>query len=117
MLQEVIRQNQHTLNMVIEDINYLTKELSTALAEESVTRGTIPDPGGKAVQYTRASKILSNKVEQAESDKSRLNSPETLDLVTSRGSPRDHKKGEILRHHPELLRARRNCGGERWRNH
>lgn len=92
MLQDVIRQSQRTLNMVIEDINHLSSELSNAIAQESVTRSNFDLILAKLSQYSRASKVLGNKVEQAEADRARLKSPEFLDIDRLKALTKDHDK-------------------------
>ncbi|PRY65572.1 hypothetical protein B0H98_10296 [Vreelandella songnenensis] len=92
MLQEVIRQSQKTISMVIEDINLLTKELSEALASEHVTKERLDQLGQKFKQYVQATKLINNKAEKAEVHKARLKSPEILDVNRLRALTKEHDK-------------------------
>lgn len=92
MLQDVIRQSQRTLNMVIEDINHLSTELSDALSQESVTKAQFDKIRAKLSQYSRASRVLGSKVEKAEADRARLKSPEFLDIDRLKALTQDHDK-------------------------
>ncbi len=92
LLQEVIRQSQRTVNMVIEDINYLSKELSSALAEEHVTKEKLDKVVAKFSQYIRASKVIGEKAEQGEADKARLKSPEFLNVERLKALTQGHNK-------------------------
>lgn len=92
MLQEVIRQSQGTINMVIEDINFLSQELSTAIMAETVNKEQLNQLAMKFSQYINASKIIGKKSEQAEVDKARLRSPELLDLERLKALTKDHEK-------------------------
>lgn len=92
MLQDVIRQGQRTLSMVIEDINHLTSELNEALSNESVTKAQFDQIRAKLSQYARASRVLSNNVEQAEAGRARLKSPEFLDTDRLKALTQEHDK-------------------------
>lgn len=92
MLQEVIRQSQKTVSMVIEDINLLTKELSEALSSEHVTKERLNQLGQKFKQYVQASKSINEKAEKAEVYKARLKSPEFLDVHRLRALTKEHDK-------------------------
>lgn len=92
MLQDVIRQGQRTLSMVIEDINHLTSELNEALSNESVTKAQFDQIRAKLSQYARASRVLSNNVEQAEAGRARLKSPEFLDTDRLKALTQAHDK-------------------------
>lgn len=96
MLQEVIRQSQRTINMVIQDINYLSKELSSALASDHVNEQKLQILSAKISQYVRASKLIGTKTEQAESDRARLKSPEILDIPRLKMLTKDHDKSKYF---------------------
>lgn len=96
MLQEVIRQSQRTINVVIEDINFLTNELSSALSAEHVTKEKLNQLAAKLSQYIRASKVIGTKTEQAEADKERLKSPEFLDVTRLKTLTKDHDKNKYF---------------------
>lgn len=92
MLQEVIRQSQKTVSMVIEDINLLTKELSDALSSEHVTKEKLGRLAQKFSQYVQASKSINAKAERAEVYKARLKSPEFLDINRLKALTKEHDK-------------------------
>lgn len=92
MLQEVIRQSQRTIKMVNEDINYLSKELTSALASENVTKEKLNQVLAKLSQYIRASKVIGEKAEQGETDRARLKSPEFLDVERLKALTHEHDK-------------------------
>lgn len=92
MLQEVIRQSQKTVSMVIEDINLLTNELSEAIASEYVTKERLDQLGHKFKQYVQASKSINEKAKKAEIYKARLKSPEFLDINRLKALTKDHDK-------------------------
>ncbi|QEW05908.1 hypothetical protein [Nitrincola iocasae] len=96
MLQEVIRQSQRTINMVIEDINFLTKELSSALASEHVTKERLEQLAAKLSQFIRASQVVGSKTEQAETERARLKSPEYLDVDRLKALTSDHDKSKYF---------------------
>lgn len=107
MLQEVIRQSQKTVSMVIEDINLLTKELSDALSSEHVTKERLNQLGQKFKQYIQASKLINAKAEDAEVLKVRLKSPEYLDVERLRALTKDHDKKRyydlVMSYYQEVL--------------
>lgn len=92
MFQEIIRQTQRTMNMVIDDINVLTNDLTSALAAEQVTRSGLGQLTVKLFQYVRAAKVIGTKAAQAEADRQRLKSPEFLDLDRLKVLTQDHDK-------------------------
>lgn len=96
MLQEVIRQSQRTINMVIEDINYLTKELTAALTSENVTQQQLINLTAKLSQFVRASKLVGVKTEQAEADRESLKSPEFLDVDRLKVLTKEHDKSKYF---------------------
>ncbi len=96
MLQEVIRQSQKTLNVVIEDINYISERLSSAILSESVTKEQLNRLAGKLNQYISASRIVSARTEQAEANKARLQCPEVLDFDRLKAVTDDPVKKKYL---------------------
>lgn len=92
MFQEIIRQTQRTMNMVNDDINLLTNDLTSALAAEQVTRSGLGQLTVKLSQYVRAAKVIGTKAAQAEADRQRLKSPEFLDLDRLKVLTQDHDK-------------------------
>lgn len=96
MLQEVIRQSQRTINMVIEDINFLSNELSCALASEHVTKEKLAQLSAKLSQFIRASQVIGSKTEQAETERARLRSPEFLDIDRLKALTSDHDKSKYF---------------------
>lgn len=92
MLLEIIRQNQRTLNMVIEDINFLTNDLTSALTVADTTREQLNQLAAKLSRFIRASKVVGKHAEQAEADRTRLKSPEFLDVGRLRALTQDYDK-------------------------
>ncbi|WP_156887844.1 hypothetical protein [Marinospirillum minutulum] len=94
MLQEVIRGSQLAVNMMIEDINHLSLDLNRALASENVTKEKLSKLSVKLSQYIRASKVISDRNENAVAEKTRLKSPELLDVVRLKTLTKSHDKSK-----------------------
>lgn len=80
MLREVIRQSRKTMQIIIEDINELVKQLNSALNSQEIQSEKIQEMQRMFQLLSGSATQVSNKTQQAEVDKQRLNSPEVLDL-------------------------------------
>ncbi|PIQ05652.1 MAG: hypothetical protein COW74_02185 [Piscirickettsiaceae bacterium CG18_big_fil_WC_8_21_14_2_50_44_103] len=80
MLQNVIRLNQKTLNLIIQDINELVKRLNIALKDAAVTKEQVQMLGKKLAVFIGASEELSKKNQRDSASQARLSCPEFLDV-------------------------------------
>jgi len=116
MLQEIIRQSQKTMNMVIEDINFISQKLTAAISSESVTKEQLSRLAGKLNQYISASKVVSATTEKAEANKARLQCPEIIDLDRLRAVTDDPIKSKyydlVLKYYAEEVVTEEKDGEE-----
>lgn len=116
MLQEVIRQSQKTMQIIIEDINELVKQLNSALNSQEIQSEKIQEMQRMFQLLSGSATQVSNKTQQAEVDKQRLNSPEVLDLqrldACTRSSENKKYKEFILGFYEEGFIIDRNKGDE-----
>lgn len=80
MLQEVIRQGQKTMHMIIEDVNSMVTQLNAAMQTNQHKDNTIKKLQTIMQQHVKSMKSVSQQNMQAEANKQRLSSPEVLDM-------------------------------------
>lgn len=80
MLQDVIRQGQKTMHMIIEDVNSIVAQLNDAMHTQGQQTATIDKLKTMMQQHVKSMKNVSKQNMQAEANKQRLKSPEVLDI-------------------------------------
>lgn len=99
MLQEVIRQGQKTMQIIIEDINNIATQLSEALKSQDKQNDLVNKLEEMLLTYAKSASHINNQNQQAEADKQRLKSPEVLDkarLEACTGSQANRKHREFI---------------------
>lgn len=79
MLQGAIKQTQKTISFVIEDINYLIKELNTAMLNHENSTEKMKKLENMLSQFASALKKTDNKSNQFQNSSNRLKCPKKLD--------------------------------------
>uniref|UniRef100_UPI00241ED08B hypothetical protein n=3 Tax=Idiomarinaceae TaxID=267893 RepID=UPI00241ED08B len=80
MLQDVIRQGQKTMHMIIEDVNSIVAQLNDAMQTQGQQNTVINKLKTMMQQHVKSMKNISQQNMQAEANKQRLKSPEVLDV-------------------------------------
>lgn len=79
MLQEALKQTQRTISFVIDDINYLVKELNNTILNHENSTEKMKKLENMVSQFASALKQVDNKSNQFQNSSNRLKCPKKLD--------------------------------------
>ncbi len=80
MLQDVIKQTQQTISMMMEDINHLVGKVNEIMLSEGVSKEKIIKLTQMVSLFSKAGRTLTQKSDGAQSDVQRLKCPKFLDI-------------------------------------
>lgn len=95
MLNEVIKQTQSTISLLIQDINYITQRLNEALRIHGAQDAQIKKLMGLMTQMTAAGAVLTGKSDAAQSSATKLRCAQYLDEAKLRSLTREPTKAEL----------------------
>jgi hypothetical protein len=97
MLQEVIKQTQKTISILInEDINYFIQRLNNLSLEHSIDKEKIQKLSNMFAQYQGTMKELDNKNSNYQNKANRLTCPRILDISRLESMTREPTKNLYL---------------------
>ncbi|MFB4393334.1 MULTISPECIES: hypothetical protein [unclassified Pseudomonas] len=100
MLNEVIKQTQLTISLVMKDINFITEKLNEAIRTHGVQDAQIKRLAGLMAQMTGAGAVLTEKTSSAQASATKLRCAQYLDESKLRALTREPTKAEL---HPWIL--------------
>lgn len=80
MLQDVIKQTQQTISMMMEDINHLVGKVNEIMISEGISKEKIQKLTQMVSLFSKAGRNLTQKSDDAQSDVQRLKCPKFLDI-------------------------------------
>ncbi|WP_373377332.1 hypothetical protein [Cupriavidus nantongensis] len=95
MLQEVIKQTQSTISLLIGDINYMTTRLNEAVQAHGTQDAKVRELLNVITQMTAAGTVLRNRAEDVQSSATRLRCAANLDLDKLRMLTREPTKADL----------------------
>lgn len=95
MLNEVIKQTQSTISLLIQDINYITQKLNEALQTHGAQDAQIKKLMSLMTQMTAAGAVLTGKSDTAQSSATKLRCAQYLDEAKLRSLTREPTKAEL----------------------
>ncbi|MEY8240450.1 MAG: hypothetical protein RPT25_08895 [Cycloclasticus sp.] len=96
MLQDVIKQTQCTISMMMEDINYLVGRLNEIMVSDGISKEKIQKLAQMVSLFSKAGKNLTHKSDEAQSDVQRLKCPKFLDMEKLESLTQEPTKKPLL---------------------
>lgn len=95
MLNEIIKQTQRTISLLVADINYLTEQVNLRIHAHGVQDAQIRKLMGLMTQMTAAGTVLAARSNEAQGSATRLRCARYLDLDKLRSLTREPTKAEL----------------------
>ncbi|MFU2051445.1 hypothetical protein [Bordetella hinzii] len=95
MLNEIIKQTQRTISLLVADINYLTEQVNLRIHAHGVQDAQIRKLMGLMTQMTAAGTVLAARSNEAQGSATRLRCARSLDLDKLRSLTREPTKAEL----------------------
>lgn len=96
MLQDVIKQTQQTISMMMEDINHLVGKVNEIMISEGISKEKIIKLTQMVSLFSKAGKNLTKKSDEAQSDVQRLKCPRFLDMEKLESLTQEPTKKQLL---------------------
>lgn len=96
MLHEVLKLTQSTIGMLIEDVNFITDSLNSAITAHGVQDEKIRRLAGVLKQLTGAGTVLTGRTESVQASTARLKCAGHLDEAKLKSLTRDATKAELF---------------------
>ncbi|WP_043529468.1 hypothetical protein [Litchfieldella xinjiangensis] len=96
MLNEVIKQTQSTISLLIEDINFITQKLNDLLKAHSSQDAQVKKLMSLMSQMTSAGSVLTNKSNAAQSSATKIRCARFIDTEKLRSLTRDPTKADLF---------------------